>query len=291
MTPETWTIGFSNMSETIPFAVLVREGLEEAVAAHPNLKLIVRDNAFDNDLALANAREFVELGVNLAIVYHIDERQGMQIKTTLTRAQIPVIAVDIPIPMSPFFGIDNRMAGYLAGEALGKWVKAHWDGKLDKVLVMTEMRAVSAIRERVAAAVEGLGDNVPLNKDDIMYANGGTQREVAREYAALTLSRWPDVHRIGVICTNDDTAMGVLDAARDLGRESDLAVIGQGANLAPAEFENPQSRFIASTAYYPERYGAQLVDLALRMLRGERVPNKTLVQPVCLTAENYKDEV
>ncbi|NJL94601.1 MAG: sugar ABC transporter substrate-binding protein [Anaerolineae bacterium] len=290
----TYTLGFSNLSETIPFAVLVREGLE-AVAAQHGLELIVRDNAFNNERALENARYFVEQRVDLAIIFHIDERQGEQIRQLLFKVnpRIPIIAVDIPIQLEVFFGIDNYQAGYLPGQALGQWINTHWDGQVDKLLVVTEQRAVSTIRERMRGSVEGLRSQVALdlnhNKLDL---DGGTRYEITRERVTPVLEGWfqRGFHRIAVSCSNDDTAIGVLDAARALGHEERVAVIGQGANLAVQEFENnPNSHFIASAAYFPERYGERLIDLAQRMLAGERVPLSNHIVPVLVTQENYRE--
>ncbi|PJF26472.1 MAG: hypothetical protein CUN53_07710, partial [Phototrophicales bacterium] len=64
-----YTIGFCNLSEQHPFAISVRTGLEAAVAAHPNLRLISRDNDYNTDRAMANAREFADAKVDLGIIY------------------------------------------------------------------------------------------------------------------------------------------------------------------------------------------------------------------------------
>lgn len=288
MAERIFTIGFANMCETVPFSVTVREGLEATAAKHPNLRLVVRDNDLNNDKAMANAQEFAELGVDLAIIYHIDERFGTNIRSVLLKKRVPIIAVDIPIPMTVFFGINNQQAGYLAGEALGRWAQKHWDGAVDKVLVMTEQRALSAIRTRIDSAIQGLCDNAAVKKEDIFYLDGGTHQTTAYKHSESVFKLWEGVKRIAVICSNDDTAMGVINRAREMGRESDIGVIGQGANLAIHEFSKPGNRFIASTAYYPEKYGEHLVDLALRMLHGERVPYENLIQPEAVTVENYK---
>lgn len=283
-----YTIGFSNMCETVPFSAIVRQGLEEAAAQVPDLQLIVRDNDLNNDRALANAQEFAEMGVDLAIIYHIDERMGANIRSLLLKKRIPIIAVDIPITMTVFFGINNHEAGYQAGAALGQWVQKNWNGVVEKVLVMTEQRALSAIRTRIDSAVRGLADHAQVDRNSIFYLDGGTHQNTAYARSEAVFRLWPDVHRIAVICSNDDTAMGVITRAREMGRYEDIAVAGQGANLAIEEFPKPGNRFIVSTAYYPERYGEQLIDLALRMLQKERVPHENLIQPVAVTVDNYE---
>ncbi len=291
----TYTIGFSNLSERIPFAVTVREGLESAAKAH-KIQIIARDNDFDNEKALANAQEFAKLGVDLAIIFHIDERLGMEIRQTLFTAKprIPIIAVDIPVPLEVFFGIDNYRAGFLAGEALAQWGQRKWDGKLDRILVMTEQRAVSTIRTRLESAVEGILSLIDVEKNHILHLDGSTQYEVANERSKAVLQSWLDwgVEHIGVVCSNDDMAMGVLHAAREMSIEEHIAVIGQGANLIWDEFQNnPDTHFIASSAYYPERYGEHIIDLAVRMLNDEKVPMKNHIDPIIITKDNYKQHL
>ncbi len=278
------TIGFANLSEQVPFAVTVRESLEAAAADYPDLSLLVRDNDLNSDKALANAREFAEHPVDLAIFFHIDERIGLSVRTILAEHKAtPIIAVDIPIPMSIFFGVNNQRAGLLAGEALGRWVNEHWDGQIDRVLVMTEGRVLNVVRQRLDFGLKGLASFVNFDPKAVFHLDCGNRRDVSANNALDVLERWGDIHRIGVLCLNDDSALGVLDAARAMGRESDVVVVGQGANLIGEEFGYPDSRFIASTAYYPEGYGPHLLELAMNILNGERVPQQNFIEPTLVT--------
>lgn len=283
-------IGFSNLSEDIPFAVKVRESLQQAITAHGSLDLIVRDNRMDNDRALAHVQEFVDLPVSLAMIYHVDERFGPTLGNLLYRRRIPTIAIDIPIPpWSIYFGVNNQVSGSLVGEALGQWIQTHWSGSVDKVIVLTEPRVLEGVRHRLDYALASLSQHVRYLPSDILYVDCGNEREASAERVYSVLQRWTDSRRIAIIGFNDETAVGALDAARRLGREEDVAVVGQGANLAQAEFRNPNTHFVASTAYYPERYGAQLVDLAVRILNGEKVPRTNYIHHVCITAQNVQE--
>jgi ribose transport system substrate-binding protein len=87
------------------------------------------------------------------------------------------------------------------------------------------------------------------------------------------LRQMPDVHKIAVICFNDDAALGALKAAQKLHREQDVVIVGQGADRRVRnEMRHPGCRIIGSTAYEPEKYGEKLIPLALKILRGEPVP-------------------
>jgi ribose transport system substrate-binding protein len=266
----------------------VREGLQAAAARHPELNLIVRDNDLNSEKALAHAQEFADMAVDLAIIFHIDERVGPNLRGILTHGKpTPIIAVDIPIQLTTFFGVNNQLAGLLAGEALGTWIQQHWEGQVDRILMLTEARVLNVVRQRLDYGLKKLGEMVTFDTSAVLYLDSGNRRDISAQRVGEVLARWSDYHRIAAICLNDDSALGVLDAARVLGREQDVAVVGQGANLAVEEFRNPGTRMIASTAYYPEQYGEKLIELSLRMLQGERVPPNNYVEPVLVTAENF----
>ncbi len=66
-----------------------------------------------------------------------------------------------------------------------------------------------------------------------------------------------------------------------------LAIVGQGADrLVREELRRSQTRIVGSTAFMPERYGEKLMDLALRILRGESVPPAVYMDHVFVDAEN-----
>jgi ABC-type sugar transport system substrate-binding protein len=241
----------------------------------------------DSDRALDNVREFAEMPVDLAIIYHIDERMGATLRATVQHHRaIPIIAVDIPIPMTVFFGINNQQAGRLVGDALGQWIRDNWNGRVDRILVVTENRVLDVVQQRLDFGLKGVANWVDFDKDAVFRLDGGNNRETSAQNAYEVLERWGDFHHVGAVCLNDDSALGVLDAARALGRESDVAVVGQNADLAVAEFRNPDTRLIASANYFPEQYGARLIELARKLLHGERVAREHFIEPALVTRES-----
>ena len=136
-----YRIGFANLTERMPFALQVRLGLEQAAAAQKNIELLIRDNDLDRRRALENVDWFIAQDVDLVIEFQIDAEAGNIIMDRFRQAEIPVIAVDIPLPGAIFFGADNYRAGYLAGEGLGRWIRAHWGGSFDLLLGLVDARA------------------------------------------------------------------------------------------------------------------------------------------------------
>ncbi len=269
-----YVLGFANLSEQVPFAVEVRRGLERAVKEAGNLDLIVADNQLDGDVALAVADRLIAARPDLVIEYQIEERQNAVLMEKFRRANIPVIAVDIPMIGATYFGADNYRAGQMAGVALGRWIQEQWGGSLDRLVAMEEPRAGAAPASRIQGQLDGLEEVVGrLEPERIIRLDCGNTTEMSEAAMTATLAGLPQARRIAVVAFNDDSALGVLAAARRLGREEDVAIVGQGADRSLRdELGQPGSRIIGSTTYHPEQYGRQLIPLALKILHGEPVP-------------------
>ena len=283
-----FTIGFANQSETLPFAVDVRRSLERAAADVGSIDLVVADNQLSGEEALRIAERLVKRHIDLVIEYQIDYKAGNLIMDKFRQAEIPVIAVDIPMVGATFFGVDNYRAGHMAGEALGEWIKRMWHGRIDHLLVLEEPRAGSLPEARIQGQLEGLQEVIgSLPAEQIQYIDCGNTSSISQKGVAEALSAMPDSHHIAIISFNDEAALGALQAARSADRESDVVIVGQGVDrLVRSEIRDTQSRLIGSTAYMPERYGEKLMELALKILHGELVPPAVYMNHVFINADN-----
>ncbi|GAB4520642.1 MAG: substrate-binding domain-containing protein [Anaerolineae bacterium] len=284
------TIGFANLTEDQNFPRRVQEGLEKAARAH-GLDVIVRNNAMDNERAMENVRFFAEERVDICIIYHIDERYNPNLTPILMRKGIPIITVDIPMPLSLHYGVDNDRAGLLAGQAAAEWVNRHWGGKIDKLLGVTDSRLLGEIQNRLTKAVDVLSEHTTLDHEDVLYISGDSSDDITRERALTVLERWEDYSRILILGLNDESALGTLEAAHLLGRDADVAAVGQGANLLNMIYrEKAHLRLIGSVNFEPERYGIDLVDMSLRILSGEKLPRINTFEPGFISREQWEAE-
>jgi ribose transport system substrate-binding protein len=283
-----YRIGFANMTEKMTFARQVRRGLEAAANRLDNVELVTRDNEMDRATALANADWFVDQGMDLVIEYQIDAQAGNVIMDKFNRAGIPVIAVDIPMPGAAFFGADNYRAGHIAGEALGRWVKDNWEGKIDILLRLEAPRVGS----QAASRLQGLQDGVeaiigPIGDEKVVSHNSPVIVEEAEAFFSDLPASLPTDARIAVVAINDDAALGALAAFERAGRLSQVAAVGQNADfLGRQALRRNYPSFIGSTQYSPESYGEQLISLALKMLKGQPVPPAVYSRHVFITREN-----
>ncbi len=269
-----YKIGFANLTERMPFAVQVRLGLEQAAAAQKNVQLLIRDNDLDRQRALENVEWFIAQGVDLVIEYQIDAEAGNVIMDRFRQAGIPVIAVDIPLPGAIFFGADNYRAGFMAGEGLGRWIQQHWGGRFDRLICLQDLRAGATPAARLQGGRDGLASVLgPFPDECVVMLPAGTLLEQAQAAMAGYLAALPIGTRIALLAVNDDAALGALAAFEAAGRLDEVVAVGQNADrLGRAALQRPDLPFVGSTSYSPETYGSQLIDLALKLLRGQPVP-------------------
>jgi ribose transport system substrate-binding protein len=286
-----YRIGFANQSEQLPFAIDVRRGLERAASDAGNIDLVLADNQLNAEVALQVANRLLAQELDLVIEYQIDEATGNRIMSRFKDSGVPVIAVDIPMVGATFFGVDNYHAGNMAGIALGRWVQKNWLGYYDRLFVLEEKRAGALPASRIQGQLDGfqaiLG-NVPPEK--LILLDSGNLMEVSQAAMEEALLCFPGERRLVILCFNDDAAIGALQAAHELNRTSDCVIIGQGADRrVRQELRRPGSRIIGSTAYWPERYGKELLDVAMRILSGEPVPPAVYIEHVFIDAENIAE--
>ncbi|MCP4165245.1 MAG: substrate-binding domain-containing protein [Chloroflexi bacterium] len=283
-----YRIGFANLSEQIPFAVDVRHGLERAANDAGNIDLVLADNQMDGEVALRVSDMLIEKELDLVIEYQIDEKVGDVIMEKYRRANIPVIAVDIPMLGATFFGVDNYGAGLMAGEALGRWLDENWEGHVEWLIVLEDPRAGALPASRIRGMLDGLHSVVKaIPEETTLRIDTGNTAVNNQAIVASALRKLPDARKIAVLAFADDVALGALAAARDLERTGDIVVIGQGADGPNREeMQRPETRLIGSTAYWPEAYGEKLINLAMQILQREPVPPAVYMDHVFVTPKN-----
>ncbi len=286
-----YRIGFANMTERMHFCRQVRESLEKEAQRLGNVDLLIRNNDLDHKKALENADWFVSNNIQLAIEFQIHARAGNVIMDKFNRAGIPVIAVDIPMPGATYFGADNYRAGFIAGQGLGRWIQKEWQRSPDLVLCLQARQVGPAAEARLQGEREGLESVIgPLPDEQVITIETPVIVDEAETMMEKQVSAIPAGTRVAILAINDDAALGALTAFEKAGRLEEVAAVGQNADLVGrAALRRPELPFVGSTSYAPERYGEQLLDLAVRILDGEPVPPAAFCRHTFITRENIDD--
>jgi ribose transport system substrate-binding protein len=281
-----YRVGYAAQGQDSSFAREVHSGLVRA-AEREQVELTVVDNRYQPKVALKNAELLIRERVDLVIEFQTDEAVAPAIASAYNRAGIPMIAIDIPHPGATYFGANNYEAGLLAGRHLARWAKQQWSGQADEILVLDLARAGSLPAARGRGVVAGVRETLqdaaawPVVSID---ADGQfkTSLERVRKHLRETRAR-----RILVGAANDPSALGAARAFQESGRADTCAIVGQNAEPdARAELRAPRTPLIASVGYFPERYGAGLIRLALEILGRRAVAPAMFVKHQMVTREN-----
>lgn len=286
---DSYKIGFANLTEDIVFTKLVREGMEKAAAEAGNVELVFADNKLDGATALANAENFIAQGVDGVVEFQTDEAFGNVIMAKFRANNIPVIAIDIPMPGATFFGADNYLAGQLAGAAAADWANANWDGQVDAVLMLELPQSGPVPAARMQGMLDSLqaGLTAPVADDKIFRLDSKNTQEEAFKVTSDILPSLPDAQHIVAVTINDGTALGTIAAAEAAGRADQIIVVGQNADPSgQEEMVKENSRYLGATAYFPELYGFKIIPAMLDLLECRSVPPSVYVDHVFISAEN-----
>jgi ribose transport system substrate-binding protein len=263
----------------------VHQGLIEA-AQRELVELLIVNNRYNARIALKNAERLVREHVDLVIEFQTDEAIAAEIAARYRKADIPVIAIDIPHPGTTYFGANNYEAGLIGGRYLGKWARDHWNGRVDEILLLGIARAGALPAARTRGVVAGIREILRSETTPVIGVDGDGQFKTALQRVRHYLRGSRATHVL-VGAANDPSALGATRAFQEAGRADTCVVIGQNAEPdARAELREPRSPFIGSVAYFPEKYGERLLRLALDILSHRRVPPAVFVRHELITPEN-----
>ncbi len=281
-----YRIGYAAQGTDYQFSREVSDSLQRAAAAE-GVELISVDNRYNPKIAQRNADVLVRERVDLVIEFQTDEQIAPIVAAKYGEANIPMIAIEIPHPGATYFGANNYEAGLIAGRYLGRWARQRWTGEIDEIVLVELKRAGSLPQMRLTGVLVGMKEVCPhLEHCRVTYVDGdgvlGDSFEAMRKHLRTSKSR-----RIAVGAVNDPSALGALRAFQEAGRTESCAIVSHNASPeGRAELRRPGTRLVGSVAYFPEKYGEQILKLALDILHRRPVPPAVFVKHQMVTPDN-----
>jgi ribose transport system substrate-binding protein len=281
-----YRLGYAAIGQDSSFSREVRTGLIRA-AETAQVELVSVDNRYDAKTALRNADHLVREAVDLVIEFQADEAVAPAIASKYLEANIPFIAIDIPHPGATYFGANNYEAGLIGGRYLGRWANKHWEGSVDEILMIEISRAGSVPQARIRGMLAGINETLRrAQPPEIVHLDGDGQFGLSLKAVRKHL-RTSKARHLLVGAATDPSALGALRAIEEAGRGPDFAVLGHNAEPeGRAELREPRTRLIGSVAYFPERYGSDVIRLALDLLGRKPSPPAVFVKHQLITPEN-----
>ena len=129
---------------------------------------------------MRNAEEFVAKRVDLVLEFQVEEAAAPRVAHIFKKAEIPMVAIDVPHPNATYFGVDNFEVGYEAAAILAQYAQRQWKGKVDRVVGVGFREAGSFVQHRITGAFDGIRERFKeLTADRFVQIEGRGMREAS----------------------------------------------------------------------------------------------------------------
>ena len=260
-----------------------------AAARKAGVDLLPFDNRDeDSSMALENTTKMLTAGVDVAILFQPVESIGYIVADRIFGAQIPFITVERPIQGGVYYGANNFQAGKMAGVVLAQFARNVWNSRFDRVVLLETAQSNPNVQARVTGVLVGLKEVLgEIEESQVIHLDGRAHLESSQTAVKGLLKKMRAGTRLLMSGFNDMSAVGAIRAVREAKRENDVASVGQNAaREGQMEIRRKHSRMIASIAYFPEKYGSNLVRLALDLAAGRHTPPTVYTNHVALDRRN-----
>jgi ribose transport system substrate-binding protein len=269
----------------------VRRGFELAARTLP-VEMLYYDNGGDPARAVANSEAAIKAQADLLIEYNADPEANAEIARRLAAAGISGFALVYPMQGAPLYGPDNHEAGLIAGRALAAFARENWPGEdVRGVLIGDLADPAPAVGDRIGGITEGVREALP----GLTLARLDTSGQGVRADSLLTKLLRTQSGRMLIATLDDLAALHAKNAIEMNRRQSDCIIVSQGLDrrihggVSEKKEIDPNNRgsvVLGSVAYYFDLYGYDVLPLALSLLRGEAVPERTTTRHILVTAAN-----
>jgi len=274
-----YVIGMSQCNLGEPWRVQMNADIKAAADKHPELKVLFTDASNNTSTQQAQVREFITQAVDLIIISPKESRPLTKPVAEAIDTGIPVIVLDRKVEgdkYTCFIGADNVKIGREAGKYMVKLL-----GGKGKVVELKGLMTSTPGQERHEGFMQGIkGSQIEIIfSADCHWLEPDAQREMKS-----ALSRFPQID--AVYAHNDPSAHGAWKAAQMEGKGREKSIKFIGIDALPHEgVRYVKDGILSATFQYPTG-GAEAIDIALKILKGEKVPKNVTLGTRIFTKDN-----
>jgi ABC-type sugar transport system, periplasmic component len=274
------TIGATFMTMNNPFFVAMEKNIRgELKKVDPSAKLIVADSQFNLAKQISDVEDMIQQKIDILFLNAVDSKAIAPAVMAANKANIPVITLDVNAEggkVTSFIASDNYLAGKLCGEYMVKRLK----GKGDVVII--NGTPITSIIQRVQGVKDVLAKNPGIKI--VAEQNGETNETKSMEVMENILQSQRKID--AVFGANDPTGLGALAAVETAGRQKEMFILGVDGSPNGVEAIKKGKAFVATSAQFPGEIGRKGVQIAYKVLKGEKVPSEIKVKVELITKDN-----
>ncbi len=269
------------------FFKTMADGAEAHQRAHADAyELIVNGIKDERDLSrqVALVDEMIAQGVGAIVIAPADSRALVSACRRAKEAGIVVVNIDNKLDDAvladqgiavPFVGPDNRAGARKVGEYLAKRLKPG-----DQVGVLEGIRTAFNGQQR------RLGFEDAMKAANVTIADSQTaqwEMDQANRIASAMLGERPQIKAL--LCCNDSMALGALAAVKSAGRSGEVLIVGFD-NIAAIRSAIKEGSVLATADQHADQLAVYGIELALKLLKGEKPSADTTTPVDLITAES-----
>jgi ribose transport system substrate-binding protein len=272
-----------------PYFVDMRRGAQEAAdRLGVTLQVQAAEREIDVEKQMQIVENVIQTGVQALCITPSGSREIVSALVKARDAHVPVIIVDTRLDekaaaaagvrAEPFVGSDNYEGGKMAGEYLVKTT-----GGKARVAVLEGIPG----HETGDSRLRGFRDAIKGAAGVTIAASQPANWERDQGFTVFQnmLQAHPDIDV--VFACSDLMALGAIEAIAAAGKTGKVHVIGFDA-LEDAKKAIRAGSMDASVAQFPSEMGRVAVESAVKVIRGERVPNDVSVKLELVTKDNVR---
>lgn len=259
----------------------MRDGYEEAAAEH-GVEVVVQAAQDESDLTgqLAIAETLFGQGFDVMAVSPLSGSNLDPVLQQASAEDVPLLNVDdARVDARVFIGADHQDMGVLAAETIAELLP---DG--GKVAQIEGQAGSAAAQQRID------GFNSVMEGDDsfdyVASVPGDWDRQTALDAATNIIQEHPDIRAF--YANNDTMALGVVEAVRNAGLLGEVIVIGTDG-VPDAIRAVGDGELTGTVAVNPHEMGVTALEVAIRLLEGQVVPEWVVTNQTMVTEENVSE--
>jgi len=225
--------------------------------------------------------------VDVMVATSVDPYYDRLLVDRASKSGIPIIAESIELQeQRALVAVDNYRAGFDLGCWAGSYLR---DLGLPKAYLLDLTFHKPNTQARSKGFADGLAQCMP-SWELVLSINAQSRRATAGQMARDALHVYPQINLIFAI--NDSTALGAIDACRDLGidpRQMTVITFGLEGNTLKDELAQPESYCKAGLAMFPEIVSLTCIEAAIAAFSGQALVEHYTTPHVVLSAATLTD--
>lgn len=283
-----YTIALVMKTLTNPFFVEMEKGARRA-ETELGINLIVKTGAqetsFEQQITIIE--ELIKEKVDAILIAPADSVQIIPILKKAREAGIVIVNIDnqldpqalekVGLVDIPFISVNNEQGAYLSAQYISKEVSTP-----TQAIILEGIPTARNAQDRKNGALKAFGENPNIQ----VAASESAHWKIDEAYtvSAQLFKQYPGARL--VFCANDMMALGLLQYLKETGK-TDVVVASYDA-LDEAKEMIRTGRLQATIDQQAALQAYTGVQLALRALKGEKLPPVTLLDVLLVTKENVK---